>query len=67
MQLSRILTFFLINVFLISVLDPIEQLSPIKTFFSIIVLCPIEQFEPIVTFLPINTFLPYLTKSLNFV
>jgi len=38
---------FLIIVFLIITLDPIEQLFPIITFFSIIELCPIEQFFPI--------------------
>ena len=34
-QLSKILTSFLIIVFLIIVFEPIEQLSPIETFFSI--------------------------------
>ena len=37
-QLSKILTLFLIKQFLITVLDPIEQLFPIITFFSIMVL-----------------------------
>ena len=37
-QLSRIFTLSPINVFLIIVFDPIEQLFPIETFFSIIVL-----------------------------
>ena len=37
-QLSRILTLLPINVFLIIVFDPIEQLLPMDTFFSIIVL-----------------------------
>ena len=66
-QLSKILTLFLIKLFLIIVFEPIEQLSPIETFFSIMVLWPIEQFKPIDTFLPIKTFLPNLTLSINFV
>ena len=36
------------------VLDPIIQLFPISTFFSIIVLCPILQFEPIDTLFSID-------------
>ena len=64
-QLSKILILFLIILFLITTLEPIEQLSPIITFFSIIELCPIEQFEPILTFLPIKMFFPYLTLSLK--
>ena len=60
-QLSRILTLLPINVFLIIVFDPIEQLLPIDTFFSIIVLWPIKQFEPIETFFPIKIFFPNLT------
>ena len=35
-QLSKIDTLFLIKVFLIITLDPIEQLSPITTLLSII-------------------------------
>ena len=66
-QLSNILTLFFINVFLIMVLDPTEQLSEIITFFSIIVLCPILQFLPIEIFSPIKTFLPKITLSLNLV
>jgi len=57
-QLSKSLTLLLIKEFLIIVLEPIEQLSPIETFFSIIVLCPIEQFFPILTLVPIKTFFP---------
>ena len=41
-QLSKILTLFLIMEFLIITFEPIEQLFPIITFFSIIVLWPIE-------------------------
>jgi hypothetical protein len=37
-QLSKTFTLLLISEFLIIVFEPIEQLSPIKTFFSIIVL-----------------------------
>ena len=37
-QLSKILTLFLIKQFLTIVFEPIEQFSPIETFFSIIVL-----------------------------
>ena len=37
-QLSRIFTLLPIKVFLIITLEPIEQLFPIETFFSIIVL-----------------------------
>ena len=48
-QPSKITILFLIIVFLIITLDPIEQLSPIITFFSIIELCPIQQFFPILT------------------
>ena len=66
-QLSNIFTLFLIKVFRIILFDPIEQLSPIITFFSIIVLCPILQLIPIETFSPIKTFLPWLTFSSNFV
>ena len=36
MQLSKILTLSLIKLFLTIVFEPIEQLSPIETFFSII-------------------------------
>ena len=64
-QLSKILTLFLIKVFLTILFDPKEQLSPIVTFFSIIVLCPILQFSPIETLLPIKTFLPKFTLILN--
>ena len=46
-QPSKILTLFLIIVFLIITFEPIEQLSPITTLLSIIELCPIEQFLPI--------------------
>ena len=42
------------NEFLITVFEPILQLLPIFTFFSIIVLCPIKQSEPISTFSPIH-------------
>ena len=66
-QPSKTLTWFFKIVFLIMVFDPIEQLSPIETFFSIIVLWPIEQFFPIFTFEPINTFFPNFTFFLNFV
>ena len=62
---SKICTLFLIKVFLIITFDPIEQLSPMDTFFSIIELCPIKQFEPIFTLFPINTFCPNFTLSLN--
>ena len=48
-------------------LEPIEQLSPIDTFFSKIELWPIKQLEPILTFVPNKTFLPYSTLSLKFV
>ena len=41
---SNIWTLFLINEFLMITFEPIEQLSPIDTFFSIIVLWPIKQF-----------------------
>ena len=44
---SKILTLSSMIVFLMIVLDPIEQLDPITTFFSTIELCPIEQFFPI--------------------
>ena len=45
-------------------LEPIKQLLPIETFFSIIVLWPIKQLDPIKTFLPIRTFFPNFTLSL---
>ena len=64
---SKILTLSLIIVFLIIVFDPIEQLFPMLTFFSIIELWPIIQFNPKDTLFPTKTFLPNLTLSLNFV
>ena len=66
-QLSKIVTLLLINVFLIITCDHIKQLSPIETFCSIIVLCPIKQLAPRVTLLPIKTFFPNFTLSINFV
>ena len=63
-QPSNIETLFLIIVFLIITLEPIEQLSPITTLLSIIVLWPIEQLDPILTFFPINIFWPWLTELL---
>ena len=66
-QLSKTVTLLSINVFLIITFDPIEQLSPIETFCSIIVLCPIKQLDPRVTLSPIKTFFPHFTLSLNFV
>jgi hypothetical protein len=56
MQPSRIVTLSSIIVFLIITLDPIEQLEPITTFFSIMVLWPIEQFVPNLTLSPTKTF-----------
>ena len=56
---SKICTLSSIIVFLIITFEPIEQLDPIITFFSMIVLCPKEQFFPILTFFPIKTFRPY--------
>ena len=60
MQLSKIFTLFPIKEFLIILLDPIEQLSPIITFCSMIVLWPIKQLDPSFTFFPIKTFKPCL-------
>ena len=57
---SKMWTLFLINEFLMITFDPIEQLSPILTFFSMIELWPIKQFTPIFTFSPIRTFFPNL-------
>ena len=59
-QLSKIFTLLPTMVFLIIELEPIEQLLPIDTFFSIIVLCPIEQLDPNTTFFPTKTFFPNL-------